>query len=168
MDEHGGNFTYSCSTENLQNLLPEVRAALNRAADQYYQATGEKFRVTSAWRSLRHCAELMAGFNQAQLEGMYCRHGYPDYIRELVAARKHKGGALTGEEAYQILRRRQGGYISWHLIGGAIDIDRRVQKPELLQKILQENNFAVLDEQEFSIPCYHATYRGLPRTIIRE
>jgi len=162
------HFIFSCSAENLQGLLPEVRAALDRVSSAYLQATGERLRVTSARRSLRHCAELMAAFNQKQLEGMYCRNVYPDYIRALVAARKHKGAALSTEEAYQILCRRQSGYISWHLVGGAVDLDRRVSNPELLQKLLRENNFAVLDEQAFSVPCFHATYRGLPKTIIRE
>ena len=168
MDIPSEHFTFSCSVENLHGLLPEVRAALDRVALEYLQATGERIRVTSARRSLRHCAELMAAFDQQQLEGMYCRNGYPDYIRELVAARKDKGAALSTEEVYQILCRRQSGYISWHLVGGAVDLDRRVTNPELLQKLLRENNFAVFDEQEFSVPCFHATYRGLPKTIIRE
>lgn len=168
MEKSAENFVYSCSTESLQGLLPEVRSALDRVALAYRQAEGERIRVSSAKRSLRHCAELMAAFEQLQLEGMYCRNGYPDYIRELVAARHKKDAPLTGEEAYQILCQRQYGYISWHLVGGAVDIARGVRNQELLKRLLQENNFSVLDEQEFGIPCFHATYRGLAKTIVRE
>lgn len=161
-------FTFSCHPDHLAALRPEVRQAFCLVAEAYYQASGEKLHLTSAKRSLRHCAELMAGFTREQLEGMYCRNGYPDYIRSIVQAQQRQNTALSTEQIYQILQKRQGGYISWHLIGAAVDISANVKDPALLRKLLQEQNFCVFDEQVFGISCLHATYRGLTPEIIRE
>ncbi|HQC53656.1 MAG TPA: hypothetical protein PLE92_11015, partial [Lentisphaeria bacterium] len=79
-------YRYTCSPENFAALRPEVLVALTAAATAYQRQTGQAITVTSAGRTLRHCAELMAAFNREQLEAMYCRRGYPDYIRQLVAA----------------------------------------------------------------------------------
>ena len=168
MPEPVAFYTYSCDPENIAALLPEVRHAFFQVAEAYFLQTGEQLRVTSARRSLRHSAELMAGFSRKQLEGMYCRNGYPDYIRSIVAARKKQNGPLTGEQVYRILQNRQGGYISWHLVGGAIDISAELSNPALLRKLLQEQGFSVLDEQNLGIACLHATYRGLEPEIVRE
>lgn len=161
-------YTYSCDPENIAALRPEVRQAFFQVAEAYFLQTGELLRVTSARRSLRHCAELMAGCSREQLEGMYCRNGYPDYIRSIVNAQEKQGGPLTGDQVYRILQNRQSGYISWHLIGGAIDISADLSNPDLLRKLLQEQGFSVLDEQSLGIACLHATYRGLEPQIIRE
>ena len=161
-------YTYSCDPENIAALLPEVRHAFFQVAEAYFRQTGEQVLVTSAKRSLRHCAELMAGFSREQLEGMYCRNGYPDYIRSIVAAQEKQDGLLTGDQVYSILQNRQSGYISWHLIGGAIDISAKLSNPDLLRGLLQEQGFSVFDEQSLGIACLHATYRGLEPEIIRE
>ena len=168
MPELDAFYTYSCHPENIAALLPEVRHAFFLVAEAYYREAGEKLCVTSAKRSLRHCAELMVGFTREQLEGMYCRNGYPDYIRSIVAAQEKQDGLLTGDQVYRILQNRQGGYISWHLIGGAIDISAELSNPDLLRNLLQEHGFSVLDEQSLGIACLHATYRGLEPEIIRE
>jgi len=161
-------FTFSCHPDHLAALLPEVRQAFRLAAEAYYQAVGEKLHLTSAKRSLRHCAELMAGFTRKQLEGMYCRNGYPDYIRSIVQAQERQNSTLSTDQVYQILQKRQGGYISWHLIGAAVDISAKVKNPALLKKLLQGHNFSVFDEQVLGISCLHATYQGLTPEIIRE
>ncbi len=168
MPESPAFYTYSCDPENIAALLPEVRHAFFQVAEAYFRQTGEQLRVTSARRSLRHCAELMAGFSREQLEAMYCRNGYPDYIRSIVTAQEKQNGPLTGDQVYRILQNRLGGYISWHLIGGAIDISAKLSNPDLLRKLLQEHGFSVFDEQSLGIACLHATYRGLKPEIIRE
>lgn len=161
-------FTFSCAPEGIERLREPVLAALIRVAAAYQAETGEMLRVTSGWRSLRHTAELMAGFSQKQLEGMYCRSGYPDYIRQIVRGRRRAGGSLSVEAVYEILCRRQGGYISWHLQGGAVDISTAVSRPDLLRQLLQAQQFSVFDETFLGIACFHATYRGLSPVIIRE
>ncbi|NLZ59720.1 MAG: hypothetical protein GX901_03560 [Lentisphaerae bacterium] len=164
-----GFFTYTCNAQGIAALLPEVRAAFSLAAQAYFCATAQRPRVNSAWRSLRHCAELMAGFSQEQLEAMYCRNGYPDYIRSIVEARQKNGGKLETEQVYKILQQRQEGYISWHLLGAAIDLAKEgLQKPELLRKILEQHNFSVFDEEDLGIACLHAAYKGLKAQILRK
>jgi hypothetical protein len=160
--------SFTCAPENIAALRSEVRHAFSRVAAAYLRQTGEKLLVTSGKRSLRHCAALMAGFSRQQLEGMYCRNGYPDYIRSIVQAQEKQGGTLTADQVYQILQKRQGGYISWHLVGAAIDISSQLANPELLRKLLQEHGFSVFDEQVFGVACIHATFKGLKPEIIRE
>ena len=160
--------SFTSAPENIAALLPEVRHAFSKVAAAYLRQTGEKLLVTSGKRSLRHCAELMAGFSRQQLEGMYCRNGYPDYIRSIVQAQEKQGSLLTAEQVYQILQKRQGGYISWHLLGAAIDISSQLSNPQLLRELLQEHGFSAFDEQVFGIACIHATFKGLKAEIIRE
>ncbi len=159
---------FACAPDGIAGLRPEVRASLEAACVRYCRETGEAPVVTSGWRSLKSCAQLMAGFDRGQLEGMYCRHGYASYVRDLLAARERLGRRLTGEEAYEILCRREEGYISWHLQGGAVDIQAPVSRPGLFRKCLEDVNFTVFDEQELGVACYHATYRGLEPQIIRK
>lgn len=161
-------FTFSCAPEGIERLHEPVLSALVQVATAYQAETGESLRVTSGWRSLRHTAELMAGFSQKQLEGMYCRSGYPDYIRQIVRQRRQAKGRLSAEAVYEILCRRQGGYISWHLQGGAVDISTEVSRPDLLRQLLQAHHFNVFDETFLGIACFHATYRGLSPVVIRE
>jgi hypothetical protein len=159
---------YVCQDSGINGLLPEVKDAVTAAVKEYYLATGEAPVITSGYRTLRHCAALMADFDQEQLEQLYCRHGYPSYIRDIVSARKAKGSALDAEEVYEILRQRQEGYISWHLAGGAVDFRLPQAYPDLLRDCLQRHGFSVLDETEAGVPCWHATKRGLTPQIIRE
>ena len=162
-------FFFTCSREALTGLVPVVQRDLVKVARRYQTLTGSRFTVTSGRRTLRHTAALMAGFSQAQLEGMYCRHGYPSYIRQIVQARKAKKGKLSAEETYNILRRRTEGFISSHLSGGAVDIaTRNLAQPELLKRLLRENNFTVLDETSMGVRCIHASHRQVPNRIVRE
>ena len=162
-------FLYTCSRDSLTALEPVVQRDLGVVARRYQKLTGARFTVTSARRTLRHTAALMAGFSQKQLEGMYCRHGYPSYIRQIVQARKAKKRMLTAAETYDILRRRTEGYISFHLSGGAVDIaTRNLAQPELLKRLLRENHFTVLDETSMGVACIHASHRQVPNRIIRE
>lgn len=161
-------FTFSCARAGIAKLREPVLAALSQVATEYREETGETLQVTSGWRSLRHTAELMAGFSQKQLEGMYCQSGYPDYIRQIVRARRKSGGTLSAEAVYEILCRRPGGYISWHLQGGAVDIFSQVSHQDRLKQLMRAHNFTVLDETVLGIACYHGTYRGLSQVIIRE
>ena len=159
---------YVCQDSGIAGLLPEVKDCLTAAVNEYYLATGEPPVITSGYRTLHHCAALMADFDQVQLEQLYCRHGYPSYIRDLVAAREAKGSPLTADEAYDILRRREEGYISWHLAGGAVDFRLPQANPELLRDCLERHGFRVLDETEAGVPCWHATKTGLTPRVIRE
>lgn len=162
-------FTYACKPESICALLPEVKAAFSLAAQDYFCATGQKPQVNSAWRSLRHCAELMAEFSQEQLEAMYCRNGRPDYIQSIAEARQKTGEKLSSEQVYRILQRRQQGYISWHLLGAAVDIAKTgLKDPELLCKLLQQHNFSVFDEEALGIACIHAAYKGLEPRVVRQ
>lgn len=158
----------SCDLDNVARLHERLREALQAVATAYWDATGEELVVTSAWRSLRHCAALMAGFSREQLEGMYCRNGYPDYIRELVATRERQGGALSEEDAYRILCQRQEGYISRHLTGGAVDIARPGRDLPLLLALLAQHGFQTLDEEVFGLSCIHASHHDVPTAIVRE
>jgi len=159
---------FSCDMDNVARLHERLQDALQAVAAGYWDAAGEELVVTSAWRSLRHCAALMAGFSRAQLEGMYCRKGYPDYIRELVAARARQGGGLSAEDAYRILCQRQEGYISRHLTGGAVDIARPHRDLPLLLALLAQHGFQTLDEEVFGLSCIHASHHDVPTAIVRE
>ncbi|MBR0459940.1 MAG: hypothetical protein IJJ26_11940 [Victivallales bacterium] len=162
-------YDHTCSDEALAGLAPVVRESMARVAAEYAQATGERLTVTSAHRTLHHTASLMAHFSQEQLEGMYCRHGYPSYIRQIVAARAAKGGSLTTEETYQILRNRTEGFISSHLSGGAVDIATEgLSHKELLRNLLEQNDFTTLDETSLGVQCIHATHKKVPKLIIRD
>jgi hypothetical protein len=161
-------FTYSCSTENLQGLKAQVYEAFCQVAQAYYLQTGEKLHVTSARRSLHHCAQLMAAMSPEQLQGMYCSRGTPDYIQSIFDAQKEQDEPLSTEQVYKILQNRKAGYISWHLVGAAIDISSKVTDLDLLKKLLQENNFRYLDERVYGIACLHATYKGIKAEVVRD
>lgn len=159
---------FACELANVARLHARLQEALQAVATAYWDATGEELVVTSAWRSLRHCAALMAGFNREQLEGMYCRNGYPDYIRDLLATRERQGGVLSEEDAYRILCQRREGYISRHLIGGAVDIARPERDLPFLLTLLAQHGFQALDEEVFGLSCIHASHRDVPTAIVRE
>lgn len=164
-------YHHTCSTDNLARLLPPVATALSTVAAAYKERTGQTITVTSAWRSLRHCAELMAGFNREQLEAMYCRNGYPEYIRQMVEAAEQKQAPLNTEETYQILCRRQQGYISYHLLGAAVDIATKdLTEQKLLVEMLTDAGFVVSDETSLGIPCLHAAYSKIspPLPVIKK
>jgi hypothetical protein len=152
---------------SMDGLHPRLLRALSRVAQQYRDRAGSPIVVTSGRRSLRRQAQLMADMSREQLEGMYCRNGYPSYVRDLVAARQ-KAGALTEDDAYRILRTRTEGYISSHLYGAAVDISSVGVDVALLKRLLQEQGFRTLDERNLGIQCIHATYRHIPAEIIRE
>ncbi len=163
------SYDHTSADEAIAGLAPVVRESLERVAAEYARATGERLTVTSARRSLRHTASLMAAFSQEQLEGMYCRHGYPSYIRQIVEARAANGGSLSAEETYQILCNRTEGYISSHLSGGAVDIATEgLSHKDILRNLLEQNDFTTLDETSLGVQCIHATHKKVPRLIIRE
>lgn len=160
------HYTTTCSPENFAALRPEVSAALTIAAAAYHGRTGQAITVTSAGRTLRHCAELMAAFSREQLEALYCRRGYPDYIRQLVAAAETKKAPLCADEAYAILRQRRDGYISYHLFGAAVDIATEgLLDRQLLTDILARAGFAVSDETHLGISCLHASFTQMPAPL---
>lgn len=162
-------YTHSCGEDAIHRLKPEVLAAFEECAAKYLRLTGQRPEVTSACRSLRHCARLMSGFNLEQLEAMYCRNGYPGYIREMAKAMEIKGGPIDEDETYAILCARTEGYVSAHLYGGALDIATDgLSNKELLETILRENGFKVLDETDLGVKCIHASYRELTPEIIKE
>ena len=156
---------WRCSPEGLDGGL---LAALARVADEYGAETGRPVVITSGARTLQRQAELMAQFSQAQLEGMYCRHGYPGYIRQIVNARDAGDGTLGAEGTYEILRNRDGGFISSHLCGAAVDISPSGADVGLLKRLLEQNGFTCLDERSLGVNCIHATFRDAPRRIVRE
>ena len=80
---------------------------------------------------------------------MYCRNGYPDYIRTIKSSMEQLHRRLTPEETYEILKKRQEGYISTHLFGGAVDIAAEGLKDKpLLIRLLQAEGFTTLDETD--------------------
>jgi hypothetical protein len=109
----------------------------------------------------------MAAMSQEQLEGMYCRSSYPEYVRALVQ-RRAGTGTLGPEDAYQILRTRRDGFVSRHLCGGAVDIDPNGLDLPLLGRILEEHGFAVLDERSLGVDCLHASYRAGQLEVVRD
>ena len=166
---HSLPFDHECSDEALAGLAPQVVADFTAAAEKYTAATGQRLVVTSARRSLRHCASLMAAMSIEQLEGMYCRNGYPDYILSMKEAMQKLGRNLTDDEAYDILKNRGEGFISAHLFGAALDVaSEGLEDEALLEKILASFNFNVLNETSLGIKCIHASHKNVPRQIIRE
>ncbi len=162
-------FDHSCSREAITALPPVALRHFSIVATAYSRRTGQRLEVTSAHRTLRHTAALMADFTQEQLEGMYCRNGYPSYIRQLVQARATAGRMLTAEETYRILRERTEGYISSHLYGAALDVatDGLADRP-LLIRLLEQHRFRTLDETSLGVRCVHATHTQVPTQIILE
>ncbi len=162
-------FDYECSDAALAGLAPQVIADFCVVAEKYTSETGQRLTVTSARRTLRHCASLMAAMSIEQLEGMYCRNGYPDYIQSMKDAMQKLGRNLTTDEAYEILKNRGEGYISSHLFGAAVDIASEGLKDEaLLEKLLVSSNFSVLNETSLGVKCIHASHKNVQKQIIRE
>jgi hypothetical protein len=155
---------WACDPEGLAD---GVTMAVNRAAKGYHQETQLSITVVSGRRTLRHQAKLMAGMTRAQLEGMYCRNGYPSYITRIVSHMSEKGPP-SADGVYDILRTRKEGYISAHLSGAAVDIRSRGANVPVLKRVLSEHGFAVLDERSLGIACIHATWRAAPRLIVWE
>ncbi|OGV62355.1 MAG: hypothetical protein A3K19_15900 [Lentisphaerae bacterium RIFOXYB12_FULL_65_16] len=154
---------------NRSALLPALVADLERAAAEYAGRSEEPVRVISGARTLRRQAELMAPMTPEQLEALYCRNGYPQYIRDLVAIRGHDG-AVTASQAYEVLIQRTEGYVSAHLSGAAVDLavpqdDAHVA---FLKELLARHGFNVLDERSAGIPCIHATHTASPLRIVKE
>ena len=166
---HTFPFDHECTDEALAGLAPQVVADFSTAAERYTSETGQRLIVTSARRSLRHCASLMAAMSIEQLEGMYCRNGYPDYIRSMKDAMLNLGRKLTPDEAYEILRNRGEGYISAHLFGAALDVaSEGLKDGALLERLLESCNFTVLNETSLGVNCIHASHKNVQRQIIRE
>ncbi len=159
------NLIWNCSSQGLDSRL---LTALRKAAAEYAARTGQPIVVNSGARTLRRQAELMAEMSQDQLEGMYCRQGYPGYVSGILAARKRNGGSTDADAVYEILRQRDGGYISAHLSGAAVDVSPAGADVDLLRSLLEEHDFVVLDERGLGVDCLHATYRYAPRRIVRE
>ena len=160
-------FEMDCGVEAITGLQPPVLQALRLSAMEYSQATGQRLTVTSGRRTLRRMAELMASFSMEQLEGMYCRNGYPQYIQAIREARA--SGPVDANETYRILKNRTEGYISMHLCGGAVDIATEgLDSQETLCAILQKNGFSTLDENELGIGCIHASFRSAQKTIVKD
>jgi hypothetical protein len=159
------NIVWNCTSEGLdENLL----VALGKVAADYASRTGQPIVVNSGARTLRRQAELMADMSQGQLEGMYCRQGYPAYVASIAEARRRDRGAVDAEAVYEILRQRDDGFISSHLFGAAVDVSPSGADVELLRTLLEENGFTTLDERGLGINCLHSTYRAVPRRIVRE
>ena len=159
-----GALVWTCAADGLAPVLVQDLAEV---AHEYHAQSGLPLRVVSGRRTLRHQAELMAGMSRAQLEGMYCTKGYPDYVRRLVALREETGTA-TPEQAYAILSRRAEGYVSAHLSGAAVDLAATGAEVELLKRLLVAHGFKVLDERALGLPCIHATHAATPLAIVRE
>ena len=161
------SFKCECPPEAIETLQPEVIAAFEKVACEYMDATGERLTVTSGRRTLRRMAELMSKFSMEQLEGMYCRNGYPQYISAIKEARRI--GGVDEEQTYRILRQRTEGYISMHLAGGAIDIATEgLADQELLTRLLEKHGFTAFNETELGIRCIHASFKTAEKKIIRE
>lgn len=161
-------FDFTCAPEEIRGLAPVALEAASRAAAEYTRLTTARVTVTSAARTLYHTAELMAAFTLAQLEGMYCRHGYPQYIAAMRDAMAAAGRPLTPAETYAILRDRTEGYISSHLYGAALDFATdALTKPALLASLLHSVGFKTLDENSLGIHCLHASHPNVPVRIIK-
>jgi hypothetical protein len=141
--------------------------ALQAVAAEYAAETGQPVVINSAARTLRRQAELMAEMSQDQLEGMYCRQGYPSYIQGIVDARRRNRGAVDAQATYDILAGRDEGFISSHLFGAAVDVSPSGADVALLRKLLEKHGFTTLDERGLGVNCLHATYRDAPRRIVR-
>lgn len=159
------NLAWNCTAEGLDDGLLE---ALQCAAAEYAAEAGQAIVINSGARSLLRQAELMSEMSQGQLEGMYCRRGYPSYIQRLVRVRKESRDSVDAQETYEILRRRDEGYISAHLSGAAVDVSPAGSDLSLLKKVLEKHGFVTLDERGLGINCLHATYELAPRRIVRE
>jgi hypothetical protein len=162
---HDPNLVWNCSCDGLHDALLK---ALQEVAAEYAVETGQPIVVNSGARTLRRQAELMAEMTQGQLEGMYCRRGYPSYVSSIIAARRRNRAAVDAEAVYRILRQRGEGYISSHLFGAAVDVSPSGADVSLLRTLLEGHGFTTLDERDLGVNCLHATYNAVPRRIVRE
>ena len=156
-----------CTLEAFEALHPRLQEAIRRAARRYHDARPDEpaWRVTSARRTLRRQAELMAACTPEQLLAMYASRGRPQYIDAILAAAQ----PLDADAVYAILQTRTEGYISRHLFGAAADLGANgVADPALLKRLLAAEGAAVLDERECGIPCYHVAWPDAPVQIVRE
>ncbi len=162
-------FETACEPASVMGLEPVALGDLCKVAEEYLRRTGERLTVTSARRTLRKTAAIMSGFSVEQLEAMYCRNGYPDYIRAMVGKMSASGSRLTEDEVYEILRNRKEGYISSHLSGGAVDFwTEGLGNRDLLMELLRCNNFTAFDETSAGVSCIHASHSLVPRLMIME
>ena len=162
-------FDFACDTEGVTGLTAIVLEAFTNVAQEYLRRTGTRLMVTSGRRTLRHAAFLMSTFTIEQLEGMYCRNGYPDYIRSIKSSMEQLHRRLTPEETYEILKNRKEGYISSHLFGGAVDIAiEGLKDKNLLTRLLQTEGFTTLDETHLGILCIHASHKNVAKVIVKE
>jgi len=159
------NLVWKCSAEGLHEGL---LTALRDVAAEYAAETGQPLVINSGARTLRRQAELMSAMSRGQIEGMYCRQGYPSYVQRILNARQLNHGTLDAETTYTILRNRDDGFISSHLFGAAVDVSPTGSNVALLRKLLTRHGFTTLDERQLGINCLHATYRRAPRAIVRE
>lgn len=159
------NLVWNCSAEGLN---PDLMTALRAAAAVWVAETGQPLVINSGARTLRRQAELMADMTQRQLEGMYCRAGYPSYISAILRARRQNHGSLGAEGTYAVLCTRDSGYISSHLCGAAVDISPTGCDVARLRALLDTHGFTTLDERNLGVNCLHATYRDAPRLIVRK
>ena len=149
---------------NADGLHPDLLKSLAAVADAYYAIQEEPLVVNGGRRTLRRQAELMAAFSLKQLEGMYCRNGYPDYIRRIAELPE----PFSADDVYRILASRTEGYISKHLTGQAADISPELKDAALARKLLKDAGLTVFDETSLGVRCLHVGLPGPPSEIIRE
>lgn len=159
------NLAWNCGAEGLDEGL---LGALQQVAAEYAAQTGQPILINSGARTLQRQAELMSAMSQEQLEGMYCRNGYPSYVQRIVNARRSNRGAVDAQQTYEILRGRDEGYISAHLSGAAVDVSPAGADVGLLKRLLEKHGFTTLDERGLGVNCLHATFQPAPRRIVRE
>ena len=99
-----------CTQEAFEALHPSLQEAIRRAARRYHDARPDEppWRVTSARRTLRRQAELMAACTPEQLLAMYASRGRPQYIDAILAAasialRRRKRSSIDGEKTLKQL-----------------------------------------------------------------
>lgn len=149
------------------HLHVALLTALERAARAYHARTDLPVRVTSGWRSLQQQAELMSRMSRRQLLQLYGRNGMPDYLNTILA-RLDRQPPPAPSELYDILCKRQEGYVSAHLCGAAVDLASEAADTTALRTLLEREGFAVLDERDAGIPCLHARLTALELTVVRE
>jgi hypothetical protein len=158
------SLVWECSTDG---LIPALRDAVEAAVAAYAVAGTGCVRVTSAMRSLRAQARLMAGMTPEQWQRLYAANGMPDYIAALLEhSRRH--GPPDPDQVYRILCARREGYISAHLFGAALDIAAVGLDVTALQAVLRDRGLRVLDETDAGIPCLHVSLPGTEPVIVRE
>lgn len=148
----------ACGAEAFEALHPALQKALRTAAEDYTAAVPEDLPlvITSAMRTLRRQAELMAEMTPEQLRAMYCSGGTPSYIEQICNAYP-----ADADTVHRILEQRTEGYISKHLYGLAADIATEgLSRPQLLrEKLLANGAAAVLDERDMGIQCFHVSWK---------